>query len=197
MTNENTRRGLLVVDVQNDVMGESIKRDEVVGNIVRLVEQARSAGAPVVWVRHSDQGMSIGSPGWQIVPELVPAEGEPIVEKTFSDSFAGTDLAQRLDELGIGELVLCGAQSDACIRNTFYGALYNGYPVTLVTDAHTTGDLREWGAEFSPEQSIAVLNLQASFTRLPDVSGAVTTTAQAFAEVDLDQTDGPPADPPV
>jgi nicotinamidase-related amidase len=184
MTNTNNiRRGLLVVDVQNDVMGESIKREEVVGNIVRLVEAARTAGVPVVWVRHSDEGLALGSPGWEIVPELVPAEGEQIVEKTFSDSFAGTDLAQRLSDLGIGELVLCGAQSDACIRNTFYGALYHGYPVTLVGDAHTTGDLRPWGAEFSPEQSIAVLNMQASFTRLPDVSGAVTTTAEAFAEV--------------
>ena len=53
--------------------------------------------------------------------------------------------------------------------------------VTLVSDAHTTGDMRERGAEFSPEQSIAVLNEHAASTKQPAATGAVTTTAEAFA----------------
>lgn len=173
---------LLVVDVQHDVMATSILRDEVVANVGTLVDRARAKGVPVVWVRHhAEQELQLGTPGWQIVEELSPAEGEPIVEKTFGDSFAETDLRERLESLGVDSLVLCGAQTDACVRSTFYGALYRGYPVTLVSDAHTTEDMRPWGVPYSPEDSIAVLNAQAAHTRLPDVSGDVTTTAEAFA----------------
>ena len=173
---------LLVVDVQRDVMATCINSDQTIANIAELVDGARRAGTPVIWVRHNaDQELVKGTPGWQIVPELVPAEGEPIVDKRYSDSFADTDLAERLAEVGADAVLLCGAQTDACIRNTFYGGLYRGYPTTLVSDAHTTEDMREWGSGYAPEDSIRVLNMQAGFTTLPDVSGAVTTTADAFA----------------
>lgn len=175
-----TQPALLVVDVQNDVMAASIRRDETVANIASLVDRARSSAVPVVWVRHhAEQELQLGTPGWEIVPELAPAEGEPIVEKTFGDSFAETDLGAVLEARAVDSLVLCGAQTDACIRSTFYGALYRGYPVTLVSDAHTTEDMRQWGMEFGPEQSIAVLNAQAAYTVLPEVRSAVTTTAEA------------------
>lgn len=178
-TNQN--QALLVVDVQNLVMDESVRRDETITNIASLVERARAAGAPVVWVRHSSDGdLEPGTPGWQIVDELAPADGEPIVEKTFGDAFAGTDLAERLADLGADAFVLCGAQTDACIRSTFYGGLHRGYDVTVVADAHTTGDLRQWGSPVTPEQSIGLFNLQAANTVLPDARGAVTTTAEAF-----------------
>jgi nicotinamidase-related amidase len=177
-----THPALLVVDVQNDVMTSSINRDQVVATIASLVDRARASGVPVVWVRHhAEQELQEGTPGWEIVPELVPAADEPIVEKAFGDSFAETDLAGVLSARGVDSLVLCGAQTDACIRSTFYGALYRGYPVTLVSDAHTTEDMREWGMEFSPEQSIAVLNAQAAHTVLPDVRSTTVTAAEAFA----------------
>ena len=171
---------LLVVDVQNDVMDASIRRDEVVGNVATLVDRARDAGAPVIWVRHHDEGLVQGSDGWQIVAELRPAANEPVVEKEYGDAFADTDLADRLAERGVERLVLCGAQSDMCIRSTFYGGIYRGYPVTLVGDAHTTEDMREWGVSFSPDDAIAVVNNHAGSTRLPRVSGAVVTTSEAF-----------------
>ena len=52
--------------------------------------------------------------------------------------------------------------------------------MTLVADAHTTGDLRQWGAEYAPEQAINMLNLHADNTVLPGVRGSVTTTADAL-----------------
>ncbi len=174
---------LLVVDVQNDVMNASVDRDRVVATISSLVDRARAAAVPVVWVRHHAEEERVqGSPGWEIVPELVPAEGEAIVEKTFGDSFAETDLGAVLRERDVDALVLCGAQTDACVRSTFYGGLYRGYPMTLVTDAQTTEDMRQWGVGYGPAESIAVLNAQAAYTVLPGVRGAVTTAAEAFAE---------------
>ena len=173
---------LLVVDVQNDVMNASVDRDRVVATIGSLVDRARTADVPVVWVRHhAEEELVQGSPGWEIVPELAPASAEPLVEKTFGDSFAETDLDEVLRARGVDAVMLCGAQTDACVRSTFYGGLYRGYPMTLVTDAHTTEDMRQWGVGYGPEESLAVLNTQAAHTVLPGVRGAVTTAAEAFA----------------
>ncbi|WP_029210094.1 isochorismatase family protein [Arsenicicoccus bolidensis] len=175
-----TTAALLVVDVQRDVMAESINSDAVIGNVRTLVDRARDRSVPVIWVRHNaDQELVLGSDGWQIVSELDPGE-EPVVDKRYGDAFADTDLEDQLRQVGAQEVVLCGAQTDACIRSTFYGGLYRGYPMTLVADAHTTGDLRQWGAEYAPEQAINMLNLHADNTVLPGVRGSVTTTADAL-----------------
>ncbi|AKT51949.1 isochorismatase family protein [Arsenicicoccus sp. oral taxon 190] len=173
---------LLVVDVQRDVIAESIHPEATVETIRGLVERARARSVPVIWVRHhADEELVLGSDGWQIVPELDPGE-DPVVEKRYGDSFADTDLQDQLRRVGADGVVLCGAQTDACIRGTFYGALYRGYPVTLVSDAHTTGDLRPWGAPVGPEESIALLNLYAENTSLPGVRGSVVTAAEAFGD---------------
>ena len=58
---------LLVLDVQNGVVAGAHERDAVVANIGSLVEKARRARVPVVWVQHSDENLAKGSDDWQIV----------------------------------------------------------------------------------------------------------------------------------
>lgn len=181
MAENPTDKALVVVDVQVGVMASSINAAEVIERIRGLVARARERDVPVIWVRHRSENLVPTTADWQIVSELMPAPGEPIVEKSYGDSFAETDLAERLADAGATGFVLCGAQSDACIRSTFYGGIYRGYPVTLVSDAHTTEDLSKWGVEYTPEQAIAMINTQAQYTQLPNVSGAVVTAAEAFA----------------
>jgi nicotinamidase-related amidase len=149
---------LLVIDVQNDVVAGAPRRDEVVAAIAGLVDRARAAATPVVWVQHSDEGLPRDSDGWQYVPELVPSESEPVVHKSYGDAFEATDLEQVLSGRGVGRLVVAGAQTDACIRSTLHGALVRGYDTLLVEDAHTTEDLTQWGAP-PPEAVIAHTNL--------------------------------------
>jgi nicotinamidase-related amidase len=149
---------LLVVDVQNGVVEGAHQRDEVVANVGSLVEKARREAVPVVWVQHHDEHLDRGSDNWRIVPELTPDEDEPLVEKTYGDSFEDTTLETILSDLGVGRLVVVGAQTDACIRSTLHGALVRGYDATLVSDAHTTEDLSSWGAP-PPDQVIAHTNL--------------------------------------
>jgi nicotinamidase-related amidase len=149
---------LLVVDVQKGVVAGNHDRDTVVANVGALVEKARGSDVPVVWVQHNDEGLARGSEEWQIVPELSPHETEPIVEKSYGDSFEDTDLETVLSGLGVGRLVVAGAQTDACIRSTLHGALARGYDATLVSDAHTTEDQTAWGAP-PPDQVIAHTNL--------------------------------------
>src|SRR5204863_554552 len=175
---------LLVVDVQNGVVEGAPKRDAVVANIGNLVEKARREGVPVVWVQHSDEGLAKGSDEWRIVPELDPDEAEPLVEKSYGDSFEETTLESVLSGLGVGRLVVAGAQTDACIRSTLHGALVRGYDATLVGDAHTTEDLTAYGAP-SPELVIAHTNLYWSFSTAPGRRAEVVPTAEVeFAPAD-------------
>ena len=97
------------------------------------------------------------------------------------DAFVETDLAERLQERDVKRIVLCGAQTDACIRSTFYGGIHRGYDRTLVEDAHTTADMRENVLHYGPDEAIRVLNAQASWTKQPDAVGSTTTAADAFA----------------
>ena len=149
---------LIVIDVQNGVVAAAHARDAVVANVAGLVEKARRERVPVVWVQHSDRGLAKGSDEWQIVPELAPEAAEPHVDKNYGDSFEDTTLENVLSGLGVGRLVIVGAQTDMCIRSTLHGALVRGYDATLVSDAHTTEDLTEWGAP-PPELVIAHTNM--------------------------------------
>lgn len=94
---------LLVVDVQNGVVEGAHERDAVVANVASLVEKARRERVPVIWVQHSDEQIVKGSDDWRIVPELTPGDAEPLVEKTYGDSFEDTTL----------ETVLSGALGKA------------------------------------------------------------------------------------
>ena len=171
---------LLVVDVQKGVVEGTPERDTVVANVGSLVEKARREEVPVVWVQHSDNDLERGSDDWQIVPELNPNEAEPLVEKSYGDSFEDTTLETVLSGLEVGRLVVVGAQTDACIRSTLHGALARGYDATLVSDAHTTEDQTPWGAP-PPEQVIAHTNLYWKYQSAPGrTAGTVETKEVDF-----------------
>src|SRR6184192_1566831 len=172
---------LLVIDVQNGVVEGAHQRDEVVANVASLVEKARRERVPVVWVQHSDKGLTRGSDKWRIVPELSPGQAEPLVEKSYGDSFEDTTLESVLSGLRVGRLVVVGAQTDACIRSTLHGALVRGYDATLVSDAHTTEDQTPWGAP-PPDQVIAHTNLYWKYQTAPGrTAGTVETKDVDFA----------------
>ena len=171
---------LLVVDVQNGVVAGAHERDAVVANVGSLVEKARRERIPVVWVQHSDQQLARESDEWHIVPELAPDDAEPLVEKNYGDSFEATTLEAVLSDLGVGRLVVVGAQTDACIRSTLHGAFARGYDAILVSDAHTTEDQTEWGAP-PPGKVIAHTNLYWTYQTAPGkTAGTVETKDVSF-----------------
>jgi nicotinamidase-related amidase len=169
---------LLVIDVQTGVVAGTHERDAVVANVGTLVDKARREQVPVVWVQ--DDGPGKGSDDWQIVTELGPDDAEPRIEKQFPDSFEETPLESVLADLSVGRLVVVGAQTDECIRSTLHGAVVRGYDATLVSDAHTTEDLTEWGAP-PPDQVIAHTNLYWSNHAAPGrTAGTVETKEVDF-----------------
>ena len=172
------KSALLVIDVQRDVVANACRRNEVIANIAGLVESARKAGVPVIWVQHSDDELVKGSAGWAYVDELHIADDEPVVHKQFGDSFEGTELDELLQKRAIEQLIVCGAQSDACIRSTLHGAIARGYNATLVSDAHTTDDCSWATPPLSAEQVIAHTNFYWNWQRTPRAVGGTTLAAE-------------------
>ena len=168
---------LLIVDVQNGVMSGAVKRESVVANLASLVAKARAEEVPVVWVQHSSGELPMGSDKWRYIDELPQGAAEPVVHKKYGDSFEETDLESVLAERGVGRVVVAGAQTDACILSTLHGAMVRGYDVTLVSDAHTTEDLTEWGGA-DPVKVIDHVNLHWSFGGAP---GRTADTVEAAA----------------
>jgi len=174
---EGSQDVLLVVDVQRDVFEGVHDREGVITRLAAAVERARATGVPVVWVQHADEEMPVGSDGWQLVPELVPAPGEARIEKTFNSSFEATDLDAALGALGATRLVLGGGMTNWCIRATAYGALDRGYDLTLIKDGHSTGDIEfEDGHVIPATNIIDDLNVTMRWIGFP---GRESTTAKA------------------
>lgn len=170
---------LLIVDVQVDVMKNAWQAPRIVQNLVRLVARARGRGVPVVWVQHADHDLPAGSPGWQWVPELAPAPGEPVIGKRFNSSFEQTALDETLARLGASHLTLAGAASNWCIRATAHGALERGYDLTLVEDAHTTETMvLDDGRHVEAASIVDELNIAMAWMRYPGRSSR-TATADA------------------
>jgi len=138
--------GLLVIDVQQGLFtdyGPLFQEQEMLSAIKQLISSARAAGAPVIYIQHcANEGESLApaTEGWQIHTEIQPREGDPVIQKRFSDSFKNTSLQQELESRGIKQLVIAGLQTEYCVDTTCRAAFSRDYDVTLVSDGHSTYD---------------------------------------------------------
>ena len=152
-------RALLIIDMQNDFVlpGGPVTVAgalATVPTIRRLLDAFRAGRLPVLHITRAyradgsdvelfrresflrgPQYLLPGSPGAQIVPELAPLPGEPVLVKPRFSAFMGTALDLVLRRLGVQELVVAGTQYPNCIRATVLDAVCLDYAVTLVTDA--------------------------------------------------------------
>jgi len=142
---------VVVVDMQNDF----VRADgalpvpgaaDTVPRLRRLLDWARAGGVTVVytqdthregdpewaiWPRHAEHG----TPGWEIVPELAPAPGEPVFEKVRYDGFYGTALDHELRRRGIDTLIVAGTVANICVHYTAASAGLRWYKVIHPIDA--------------------------------------------------------------
>jgi nicotinamidase-related amidase len=169
------QKALLVIDAQVSMFQLSkplYRGDGVLANIRMLLEQSRIAGTPVLFLQHSgahDSVFAKGTPGWQIHPSVAPREGELVIEKHKPDSFYQTDLEQRLRELSVDTLVVCGFVTEGCVDTTVRRASSLGFRIELAGDAHSTTD----GAVLSAGQIVdhhnAVLGIFAEVRKANEI----------------------------
>jgi nicotinamidase-related amidase len=146
-----TRTALIVVDMQRDFVAADGAlpvpgAEETVPKIARLLAWARRQGIAVVysqdthdpgdpewkiWGRHAERG----TPGWRIVDELSPHEGDTVLEKVRYDAFYGTRLDHLLRLAGVDTLIVCGTVANICVHYTAASAGLRWYRVIHPVDA--------------------------------------------------------------
>lgn len=100
----------------------------------RRIKAARH-GSPVGQPGPLGRVLVRGEPGFEIVPELAPLEGEPVVDKTANGAFTHTDLDRVLRATGIRALAFTGITIDVCVHTSLREANDRGYQCLLIGDA--------------------------------------------------------------
>jgi nicotinamidase-related amidase len=170
---------LVVVDMQRDFCTPGGAFDKLgvditmyppmIPRLARLIDGARAAGAPVIYIqmtvlpgRRSESPAQIrfnlrlhlgaegvveplsytpdGSVGQEVIPELAPQEGDWIVKKYRSSAFWGTNLDMLLRSNGIQSIVVSGCTTEGCVESTARDGLFADYYVVIPEDCVASDD---------------------------------------------------------
>lgn len=170
---------LIMVDCQNtyvDGLMKLVGVEQAMDEAQRVLQRARDAGTPIIHIAH-DAGP--GSPydvqahSGRIADQVAPVNDEPTVCKNYPNAFTQTDLHERLQNLGIKNLIVVGFMSHMCVSSTARGAFDLGYRTTVVGNATATRDLPN-----SSGQTLKAADLhEASLAGIRDLVAVVVNTA--------------------
>jgi len=132
----------------------------------------RDRGGAVIFTRHGHEGphdlgtmgkfwgdyIRADEPDAEILPQLAPNEGEPVIRKTTYDAFVGTDLEQILRDRGIDQVLVTGVLTHMCCETTARAAFCRGFEVYVAADGTaTSGEDRHLGSLLAMADSVAVV----------------------------------------
>jgi nicotinamidase-related amidase len=156
-----SKTALILVDIQNDYFEGGdwpvANMQAVADNAARLLDHARAQGDLVIHIRHEMPSEAApffkpGSTGAEINTTVAPIGDEPVIQKARPNSFAGTDLLDRLQIAGVEAVVICGAMSQMCIDATTRAAVDFGFQVSVVQDACGAKEMSFGGVNLTAEQ---------------------------------------------
>lgn len=170
-----SKKALIVIDIQNDYFPSYegakwplVGMEAASANAARVIDASRKAGDLVVNIRHefpSDDAPFFrpGSEGAAIHEIALPAEGEPVITKNFTNSFRETNLKETLDAHSITDVVIVGAMVHNCVDAATRAAFDHGYAVTVIHDAVATLDMEFGGIRVPAAQVHAAYMAELAF----------------------------------
>jgi nicotinamidase-related amidase len=146
--NSNVRqnKALLIIDMQKGSFTPDTPRydtEGVVSRINSIAEHFRSHNFPVIFIQHDGSQWDVYKPNteeWELLDELEVKPSDLIVSKIANDSFYKSKLESILNEHNINEILITGCATDFCVESTVQSAITKDYDITIVEDAHTTGE---------------------------------------------------------
>jgi nicotinamidase-related amidase len=129
---------LLIIDMQQGILAEVPDADALTVRVAELADRTRAAGRPVFLVQHQSADLVPDEPPWRLAESIAACDGDVLLAKRNADSFIGTDLDERLHELGISHVIVTGLTTEFCVDSTCRAALSRGYDLTLIEDGHST-----------------------------------------------------------
>jgi nicotinamidase-related amidase len=177
----NLRRALIIIDMQKSMQSATLARrnnPNAEANIQRLLEHWRSAGLPVVHVRHMSRSPGSvfwpGQVGAEFQDALLPLASEHVVEKNVTDAFANSGLERWLHVRGIKELVIVGVSTNNSVEATARSAGCLGFQTSVVSDATFTFDAPDLNGAIRTAEDIHLMslsNLNGEYARVIETSG--------------------------
>jgi nicotinamidase-related amidase len=149
-----TRPAVVVVDLSRGFTEPRFPTGSELSAVVaatrQVLDAARASGTPVVfttiafdegeetaWLRKAP-GLAVLATGSELVeldPRLEPRDGEPVIVKKGASAFFGTDLADRLRDLEVDTVVICGATTSGCVRASVVDSVQSDFPTLVVREA--------------------------------------------------------------
>ena len=164
---------LIIIDVQQGLFEKLTpiyQAERFLENLDLLIESARQAGVPVIYIQHSNNKTLIkGSDAWRLHPAIQPLDGEDVIHKLHGDAFIDTNLHEILQASNVNVLVLTGLVTHGCVRATSLGAIKKGYQVILISDGHSNfskdapGLIEKWNRTLSEKGAQIVATREVQF----------------------------------
>ena len=145
-------QALMIIDVQNDYFPDGKyplnNTEQTLQKTLKLQNYFRQKQLPIIYIQHINPDPNAvffvnNSFGSQLHAKLLPIikPNEMIIQKAYPNSFYQTQLQEKLERLGIKQLVICGMMSHMCVDSTTRCAFELNYQPILIHDACTTRDL--------------------------------------------------------
>ncbi len=141
-----SQKALLIIDMQKGSFIPETPRHDTIGVINRinfLANKFRTSGNHVFYIQHDgtrDNEFIPNTEAWEILSELQVSKKDILISKYANDVFYNSNLKSQLDTHNIDELFISGCATDFCVEATIQSALAKDYNITVVKDAHTTGN---------------------------------------------------------
>jgi len=140
------KRALLIIDMQKGSFTPQTPRYDTKGVVERINALARilrASNCQVIFIQHDGTALDEFRPNsmeWELLDELVVDPKDIIITKYANDAFYRSSLSSKLKALQIEELFVSGCATDFCVESTIQSALTKNFDITVVADAHTTGN---------------------------------------------------------